>query len=302
MAAETVRLFSGESAAEVCDAVYYSDKCPRENREFRAGESVFCKTEQVPRFFERLRLTRRRVVLVTGESDAPCDANLQRFLPPQVATWFATNVTSLHPRVSSIPLGIGRRGDLVTPSESELRAHYRAAPDRGMSLYINFRPETNEAVRRPIFDAFQRRRAEPWFTFCEPMQRTNGEFLSQMMEHRFVLCPPGNGVDTHRFWETLAAGGIPVALRNACTLSFEHLPVVLVDSCHEITSERLQAEWQRLAPRWEIPAEISYDFWLNRVEAERVSLAQRPRLRAGEFLGESFAYARGMVRRRIFRK
>lgn len=300
--ANTVRMFSGESAAELCDAVYYSDACPRENLEFRAGQSVFCKTEQVPRLFERLRLTRKRVVLVSGESDFPCDERLQRFLPPQVAKWFATNVTSPHPRVSSIPLGIGRRGDLVTPSELELQAHYRPAPEREMSLYINFRTATNEAVRRPVFDALQRRRAEPWLIFCEPAKKTNAEFLAEMMVHRFVLCPPGNGVDTHRFWETLATGGVPVAFRNACTRSFEYLPVVLVDSCDELSMERLQAEWQRLAPRWQVPQELAFDFWLNRVAAERTLLARRPQLSAIDFLRECIAYAPGMIGRRIFRK
>jgi hypothetical protein len=47
--------------------------------DFAGGEVVFCKIDEVLSFFERLRLTRRRVVLVTGQGDFPCDPFRQNF-------------------------------------------------------------------------------------------------------------------------------------------------------------------------------------------------------------------------------
>ena len=49
------------------------------------------------------------------------------------------------------------------------------------------------------------------------------------MEHKFILCPEGNGIDTHRFWETLCLGRIPVVLHNPVNDYFSSLPVVVLD-------------------------------------------------------------------------
>jgi hypothetical protein len=75
--------------------------------DFAGGEVVFCKIDEILSFFERLRLTRRRVVLVTGQGDFPCDPFRQSFLPGNVVQWFATNVTQAHSRITALPLGLG---------------------------------------------------------------------------------------------------------------------------------------------------------------------------------------------------
>ena len=36
------------------------------------------------------------------------------------------------------------------------------------------------------------------------------EYLGELKQYRFVACPRGNGVDTHRLWETIYLGSTPV--------------------------------------------------------------------------------------------
>jgi hypothetical protein len=47
-------------------------------------------------------------------------------------------------------------------------------------------------------------------------------------EHRFVACPEGNGVDTHRFWETLYRGSIPVVKDSQFIKNWSDLGVPMV--------------------------------------------------------------------------
>jgi len=72
------------------------------------------------------------------------------------------------------------------------------------------------------------------------------EYLSELSEHYFCLCPRGNGLDSHRFWESLYLGVIPVIVNNSHTSSKnfvdylkkffgESLPFV------EITSDDLES-------------------------------------------------------------
>jgi hypothetical protein len=40
------------------------------------------------------------------------------------------------------------------------------------------------------------------------------EYLDELSRHYFCLCPRGNGIDTHRFWEALYLGVVPVIVNT----------------------------------------------------------------------------------------
>ena len=42
-------------------------------------------------------------------------------------------------------------------------------------------------------------------------------YLTELKQHRFCLCLRGNGLDTHRFYESLLMGTIPVIVNNKLT-------------------------------------------------------------------------------------
>lgn len=55
-----------------------------------------------------------------------------------------------------------------------------------------------------------------------------------LMSSKFVICPPGNGPDTHRVWESIYLGAVPVILRGTIAHSVvKNLPVWEVDDWHE---------------------------------------------------------------------
>jgi hypothetical protein len=59
------------------------------------------------------------------------------------------------------------------------------------------------------------------------------DFVNKLLISKFVLCPPGNGPDTHRLWETLSARAIPILLNtpfnNLLKKQYPDLPIVIVD-------------------------------------------------------------------------
>jgi len=60
-------------------------------------------------------------------------------------------------------------------------------------------------------------------------------FAKTMEKYRYIACPRGNGVDTHRFWETLYRGSIPIVLRNSWSQSLEHfkVPMIIINTWQE---------------------------------------------------------------------
>ena len=76
--------------------------------------------------------------------------------------------------------------------------------------------------------------------------------------YQYILCPRGNGLDTHRFWESLYRGCTPVVLSTpwAKTLSRYDIPLVLLTSWSNIKAVKQplkplpKQDLQYLNPQW----------------------------------------------------
>ncbi len=160
-------------------------------------------------------------------------------------------------------------------------------------LYVNFRPDTNPAVRQPVYERFHKLAAEDWVTFQPPADHgDNAAYLDALLTHRFVLSPPGNGIDTHRMWEALYAGAIPVVLRSPAMRAYGMLPILFVDDYSEVTADRLRQEEVRIrSTSWNLDA-LFLPYWRDQVLAARAVVRSRPRLNFFEWLpsfGRAFA-------------
>jgi hypothetical protein len=98
-------------------------------------------------------------------------------------------------------------------------------------------------------------------------------YLEDLRRHRFVLCPQGNGLDTHRTWETLLMGSVPVIAHSTLDGLYAGLPVVLVDDWDVIDEALLQGAWKQYVDRLPngVPEDaIMADIWLSKINATYV--------------------------------
>src|SRR4029450_7140388 len=86
-----------------------------------------------------------------------------------------------------------------------------------------------------------------------------------LTSHRFVLCPPGNGTDTHRLWEALYSRTIPVALDAPAMAAFRDLPILFVEDFRKLTRDFLAGEYERIrTSRWNWP-KLFLPWWRDRI-------------------------------------
>lgn len=268
---------SGDAFRGICDHIFWSNASPRENAAFRNGDVVFCKIDEVWRLFRALRRTRKRIVLVTGEGSKPVTPRIWRRRPPHVAAWFGTNMFVTDVSAHHLPLGLGNAGADTTPGYAEIRDTVAAGLTREKLLYANFSPRTNPAVREPLW----RRLEEPgygWATRANHAGATGkSAYLCEIVRHRFVLCPPGTGEDTHRFWESLYAGCVPVIRSSTAMDVFARLfPVLVLSDLREVSRPLLdnfvsahETDCRKLPALW-------MPFWKERVDRAKseISAAQ----------------------------
>lgn len=80
------------------------------------------------------------------------------------------------------------------------------------------------------------------------------EYFSRLPNYKFVVSPEGNGIDTHRTYEALIAGCIPIVQRNPLVEEkYRGCPILFTDDYSEITEEYLQARYAEMI-------DATYDF------------------------------------------
>ena len=262
---------SAEQYQRCCDQVWGVDRrssfCPDKSRPLH-GTIVYAKRDLVHSLFATLKKGRSRVLLVSAESDVAVECAERT--PPQVAVWFSTN--SCHPGVKPLPLGLGNSYCNVT-AKADLLAEYGGRSKTSL-LYVNFRPETNPEARMPLWNSFGS------LDWNKSVTRHAGnvskeEYVSTLASHRFALCPRGNGIDTHRMWESLYVGTIPVVERDSALESFSDLPILFVDKLARLDPCFLESKYQEMIEKswnWE---KLFLPWWRMRFEEERDAIKGR---------------------------
>lgn len=216
-------------------------------------------------------------LLVTGHSDFPLDEQRFYLATPRLKRWFSTNVTHADPRLVGIPLGITNHTQetpvhAVIGDLDPLMACF-ARPKRNRNLiYLNVSPHTYPQERLAVFELFRER---PFVT-CEPDDKSaagHRHFLQQIYDHQFVLCPRGNGIDTHRMWEALYLKSIPIVRRSYAMRFFEDLPILFVDDWRQALDPRfLEHTYAEFQGRdWNME-KLNLSFWEHQFRQAREAL------------------------------
>ena len=80
---------------------------------------------------------------------------------------------------------------------------------------------------------------------------------------KFVLSPPGNGIDCHRTWEALCLGAIPIVRAKQFKSLFADLPVLNVDEWSDVTPELLQNTLREFKQRNFNYEKLTLKYWTD---------------------------------------
>lgn len=94
-------------------------------------------------------------------------------------------------------------------------------------------------------------------------------FIKELSEYSFAICPRGKGLDTHRVWEALLTRCIPIVETSQLDPLYQNFPIVIVNSWDEVTEENLEKWLPIYAERFwtahgEIEPYLTVDYWINK--------------------------------------
>lgn len=102
-------------------------------------------------------------------------------------------------------------------------------------IYFNFYAKTNEQKRNYCYEVISSKNII-WQNNLE-----YNEYLKLLCSFKYCICPEGNGLDTHRFWECLYLKVIPITLKNFITEYYSKIfPVILLNKQEELDIDNIE--------------------------------------------------------------
>ena len=212
--------------------------------------------------------------LLIGHSDIKTSIkNVWPFLIKGYRRVWAANSVPTSGILSSLPLGL-TNPTLETKWHQILgkTSHLKSADEDcsflenfDASIFANFSVHTNSKARKPLAQFLVSRGVG----FSEPEFTVSGRigYLKQLRQYSLTVCPEGNGVDTHRLWETLYMGGTPVITHsNLLTELVEDLPVIVLRNWGELQNlDLLESKWHALQTKRFRFEKLTASYWLGQI-------------------------------------
>jgi hypothetical protein len=184
-------------------------------------------------------------------------------LPNNIIAWYSKNVNTINSRIKSIPIGLENDRWFPQLHKKEKMIEKLDEPPMVKNLAYMCHNQNTHPERKELYGLFK---GKFWITI---EQGSNGskfdEYLDNIYHHQFVICPQGNGIDTHRTWECLYTRTIPIEKRNINNQFYTDLPICFVDDWEEVTEGFLQKELIRIKnTKWNMQ-KLTFEYWKNKI-------------------------------------
>ena len=192
------------------------------------------EVEEASKTFDNLPMG--SIIFITDDKFASSDKsakNHNNFLDlPNISLcisedWFGPS----HPKLFLWPIGLETTGFEKTNSGIHLMSAIEAPqsyPADGVMCNAHFATYPNPASgyrddRDELVAALQSSSVDFWKNKVSPE-----DCFSKTKKYAFALCPEGNGLDTHRFYETFALGLRPIVRKGPLTLLHSQFPGTII--------------------------------------------------------------------------
>lgn len=188
--------------------------------------TIFCYGDTVRSFYNYgLKYLDGPLEIIVHNSDQEFSS---KYLPllndPKVSLVFAQNATFEHQKLIGIPIGLANNWWPHGKSNFDKILSKIERPNRKCVLYANFSASTHPSRTEYSVLLSQLRSSKVLFE----SNVTQFQYITNLLSCKYVFCPRGNGIDTHRFWEAVYCGATPVAFKSdSLRIHLDFKPILL---------------------------------------------------------------------------
>jgi hypothetical protein len=226
-----------------------------------SAKIIFCESSVLQELLNQHKAQLNCSVIIAGNSDHDFE-NFPRDYPSSLKHLFLQNsFLANSDLVTGIPIGIENARYAVNGNSRFMRnaLHWSSKKPRLLVGPFGLTHKERLSAVRALATSNE-------FDFV-PGRLSPRKYSVLASSYRYIACPRGNGVDTHRFWETLYRGSLPVVIEDSWSLNMHSLgvPMIRTPSWNPIdVSLALQnCMLEEFDPR-KIPA-LWPEFWEERI-------------------------------------
>jgi len=204
---------------------------------------IFCYTHRIPILSEKIKYFRNHFILITHNSDENIgydtyDVKKKSVIEnicncDKLIKWFTQNLCLEHNKISFLPIGVANQQWEHGKYFYHLNVNH--CPPKNKNIYFYFEIMTNKTKRQLCYDTLICK--VPFLNKIQPINN-----FQRLSEYKFCICPEGNGMDTHRFWEALYLKCVPIVVKNPLTdiiCKNTTLPMVILNTWDELDVNNL---------------------------------------------------------------
>jgi hypothetical protein len=202
------------------------------------GDTIFVKTDFLPDFFNnKFNLIKSKFFLITGVAGLDVDIKFKKYLESdKIIKWLGTNIPFKHEKIVKLPIGF-QENELPGGNQNLLRKLYNIKSlfsNKKNKLLVTNMGKTHNS-RNKINDIF----IDKHFVDILKDRLDFENFVNKINEYKFVLAPRGRGNDTHRFWEILLVGSVPVVETSGLDDLYNKFPCIIVSDFKDVNENLL---------------------------------------------------------------
>jgi hypothetical protein len=227
---------------------------------------------QTEAFLGAIQLAFVNCKVAVTRSEYDCEINdyifnqISRRLPRNLI-WLTTNANIEHPNVRALPIGLTDYCGYsfyhaIIGDSAKFKSYIDAQPRTETNLVLmNFNERTNLSYRASVRELFK---AKEFVTVdrYSPDEEGYRKYVRGLRSHPFCLSPRGNGIDTHRLWECMYAGCIPIVERTRALRDFSDLPIFFVadwkEACDPAVMKKVRDQYYRR--KWDLQ-KLTLSYW-----------------------------------------
>lgn len=243
------------------------------------GNKIFyCHTHEVNKFFSEIDL-KNNFILISHNSDGAVEYNASRWdgasfskAPENLIKWFAQNVNYENEKLQSLPIGLENSEWFVELKKIEKIKNIKNTEKNIKNIvYLNVNIQNNINERSMIYDILKSKK----YATVEYGKNGNNydNYISNVYNHCFMVCPAGNGIDVHQPWESMYIDTIPIQKKCINNKFYSDLPICFIDEWEQLEDEQfLLKEYIRLKSKKHNLEKINFNYWENLIlkEAEKI--------------------------------
>ena len=195
---------------------------------------VYIHGDHLYRMYDIIKFMKNDFILISHNSDENIDNRYIELLEnKKIIRLYSQNLVLSHPKAYFLPIGLANsmwpHGNLQIIQES-----VKYINNIKNEIYFNFSINTNKLERQRCFDTVLKKGVK-WENPCDFKN-----YLQRLKTCKYSICPVGNGIDTHRFWESVYLGVIPIVERNPLIDKLKpYFRMVILDNWADLDTSNL---------------------------------------------------------------